>query len=371
MSVLAVSALFVVETAAHIYTRGLEVASALGLPVTTWRTGDPTRSLYKYLAEILASREDVTSEYIKAGFLSSASGEWLKVLALDVYGVEVAEASHATATVEVENTGGGFYVRVSRDMTFKNSSTGKTYHSTNDVTIASGPGTTATFEVEADEAGSDSNAGVDEIDEIVTTLLGVEITTSTAAVAVDEPSDEAIKEQCRATRGALSPNGPADAYEYVARNAELTGVIDVTRARSIDDDAEGNVVVYVASAAGAVATESVDAVQVAIEQWATPLTITPTVVNASGVAFDVEADVTAEDIPAGADDAIEAALGDLFAAVDIGGTLAQSAIIAAIHNTLVGLGATDVVVELTLPASTTVLDEGQVPILGDVTISGL
>ena len=57
MPTIPVTSLFIVKTAAEIFALGREVAQALGLPVTSWRTGDPTRSLYKYLAEVLAILE--------------------------------------------------------------------------------------------------------------------------------------------------------------------------------------------------------------------------------------------------------------------------------------------------------------------------
>jgi hypothetical protein len=58
MTLFSDTALLVVNTAATLYDRGLAIARVLGLPVTSWRTGDPTRSLYKYLATVLASQEE-------------------------------------------------------------------------------------------------------------------------------------------------------------------------------------------------------------------------------------------------------------------------------------------------------------------------
>jgi hypothetical protein len=55
---ISVLSLFTAETAAKILSSGLEIAQVLGLPVSTWRNGDPTKSLYHYLAEVLAAREE-------------------------------------------------------------------------------------------------------------------------------------------------------------------------------------------------------------------------------------------------------------------------------------------------------------------------
>src|SRR5690606_21310682 len=113
------------------------------------------------------------------------------------------------------------------------------------------------FDLVADEAGSGSSVGADEIDELVTTFLGVEIASSTAAVGTDEPDPETIREQCRATTGALSPNGPPDAYEFVVRESSLTGVTEITRAKATGDSDTGTGDVIVASASGAVSSGSV------------------------------------------------------------------------------------------------------------------
>ena len=73
--------LFSVQSLGTILDRGLALAESLGLPVTSWRVGDPTRTLYYFLAEILAAREDQTSEFIRSAALSTARGDWLKVVA--------------------------------------------------------------------------------------------------------------------------------------------------------------------------------------------------------------------------------------------------------------------------------------------------
>jgi hypothetical protein len=375
---IAVTALFVTQTAAQILALGLQIATVLGLPTTSWRTGDPERALFTFLANILEAWETPVSDYIKAGFLSTATGDWLTVLALEVYGVEVDEATHAPPFVSLENTGGGFFQYDAGDFTVRASSTGKTYHNTEAITLAGGA-TVEDIAFEADEAGSDSNVIADEIDEVVTgdaAAGGVEITSSTAATGADEPSEEAIREQCTASLGALSPNGPSDAYEYVVRNSELTGVTDITRARAVDDSDTGEVTIYIAGTTGAVAGASVTAAQDAVEAWATPLCITPTVANATAETFNVTATVSGEDIPAGAEDSIEAALVIVFAGIPLGavdpiisGKVTRSAIISSIHSKLVALGATGVAVTLTIPAADTTLDPGQVATLGTVAIT--
>jgi hypothetical protein len=362
---LSLSALFSVETAASILERGLEIARVLKLPVSSWRAGDPTRSLYKFLAEVQASKEELASQFIKSGFLSTAEGEWKKLHAIEVYGITPTEATYARPDVTLLNTGGGLYVIEPGDLTIKASTIEKTYHNVTGGTLASGPGTTLTLTFEADEPGADSSVTENEIDEMVTTLLGVEIQSSTAALASDEQSDESIEAQCNASLGALSPNGPEDAYEFVVRNQELTGVTDITRARAEHDSTDGTVIVYVASAAGPVAVDSITAAQSAVERWATPLCVTPTVVNATATLINVEGTIVADDLPPDFAELCEAAIAGLFAAIPIGGTVARSAVIGRIVSTLKAAGVSEISMIITLaePSSDVVLEPDAVPVL--------
>lgn len=279
MSAYTVAALIVTRTSDAILAQGLAVAAALGIDTTSWRAGDPTRSSYKFLAEALSTNDAVVAEYIKAGFLSAASGAWLRILAVDVYGVTPIEATPATSQVLIRNNGGGTYPIGARDIAFKSSLSGKTYHNISAaVTLA--PGVQVLLDVVADEPGSGSSAGPNEINTLVTGMLGCVVLSSTAGVGLDTESDASIKSRCTSSLGALSANGPADAYNAVALNPLLTKVLDVARARTDPNTSTLTVTVYVASPTGPVAGASVTAVQAAIESWATPLCVTPTVVNA-------------------------------------------------------------------------------------------
>lgn len=371
-----VLALFVAESAANILQRGLDLATTLGLPVTSWRTGDPTRSLYKYLATKLATTDLILAELAKSAFLSTATGDWLKILALEVYGVEVQEATYATGTLVLVNNGGGFYPREAGDLAFKSSITGKTYHSTTGGDLASGPGTTLELGFVADEAGSDSTLAEDELDTMVTTLLGVEIQSSTAAIGLDDQSDESIREQCRDSLGALSPNGPLDAYNFVAKDSELTGITSITRSFSINNE-DGTVTCYIAGPTGNVTSPEVAAVQAAFDTWATPNCITATAVTAVAVTITVTATVaytgslSDDDLETLAADKLTAAVGR----INIGGEKLTSSggddkgvAFSTLYNAIRGIdGITGVT--FSAPTGDTLLDPDEVPVLGTVTLT--
>ncbi len=369
--------LLVQQTKAQIYTYALSVATAIGLPVTSWTAGDPTRSLFHVESEMLASLEEMVVGYIQSGFLDYATGDWLTILAEQVYGVVVPDATFATCDVEMTNDGGGLYAGIDAgDLTFKSTISGKTYTNTTGGTLASGPGTTLTVTVVADEAGSDSSAGAGEIDDMVTALDGVTCTNALAAIGVDEQDEDTTRQQCRDKLSSLSPNGPKGIYSYVARNAELTLTNGITRAREYGDSDTGQVTVYVAGPAGAVSAADLALVEDAIATYATPLCITPTVSSAANVTVAVTYTIwiykscnkTADEIEEEVEDALEL----MFAAQDIGGDIVtaastgylyQSLILSTILNTFPQAFR----VSVSAPSGDTALTNGQVAALGTVT----
>lgn len=371
-----------------IYKTALFIAETVGLPVTTWQAGDPTRSLFHLESELLATLEDIVIGYVRSGFLDYAaelaeagdddsSKVWLKLLAKQVFNVDVPAATAATTDVVLTNTGKRFYPDIEAgDLTFKSTITGKTYHNTSGGTLASGPGTVLTVSVEADEVGSASTAGAGEIDTLVTgEMLGVTCTNPIAAVGTDEQAPATTVQQCRDKLGSLSPNGPKEAYAYVARNADLSGTNAVTRVRVYGDSDTGDVSVYLASGSGGV-TEPVRAlVEAAILKWATPICITPTVLAAVNVTVPIAytlwlyksvnktvAQVAAE---------VQLALSNMFANRPIGGDIIPPAsgklYKTMIESTIRGLYPQAFRVEVTSPTLDTTIASGQVAALGAVT----
>lgn len=364
------------EDQATIFAAFLEIAQKLGLPVTSWQPGDPTRSLGMLEAQILEAVETEVVGYIQSGFLDYAQGMWLIVLAKQVFNVDVPDATFATTAVVLTNAGGGVYDIEPGDLTFTNSSSDATYTNTTGGHLGSTPAT-LTVTVVADVAGSASSAGASEIDTIDTTLLQVTCTNPTAAVGLDVQDPSITIQQCRDKLGSLSPNGPAAAYSFVALNSELTGVLTVTRARVYPDSDTGDVQVYVAGASGALAGGDVTAVQNAINQWATPLCITTTVTSATGVTVAVTYQLwlykSVNQTPTQIEAAVQTALEDFFAARPIGGDIIPPATTGALYKTMLEAAIGGVYptktfrVTVAAPSGDTALTNGQVPQLGAVT----
>lgn len=319
--------LIVQETKTRLLEKALEVATLVGLPVTSWQVDDPTRSLYHALVEELYVLEQVAARYVAAKFLDLAAqlddSKWIKLEAYQHYGYTAREATFATCTVRLTNAGGGIYTIDALDLVFaKTADPDVTYRNTSGGLLVVGPGSTLDVSIACEQAGSIGSAAIGEIS-LVTGLTGVAASNTTAAVGVDEESASSIVAGCRAKLEALSPNGAAGAYEHVALNAELTGASNVTRCRVSADDADGTVSVRIASASGEASAPDVALVEAAIVELATPLTITPDVQSASALPITVTVTVTAYDkINATTDEikaAVVAAVQQTFASIPIGG----------------------------------------------------
>ena len=321
---LSLTTLLYQATKEAIYETALAVGDTVGLLTTSWHPGDPTRSEYHVLSEELATVEEIVVKYIASGFLDYATGDWLTLLAWQAFRVERTEATYATTTVTLTNGGGELFEDIEAgDLTFKNTLTDQTYTNTSGGTLASGPGTTLDVTVIADEAGSDSSAAATEIDDLVTGLLQVTCSNATAATGIDEESDAALRLRCVAKLGSLSPNGPRDAYNYVATTPALTGTTGITRSRTEGDSATGQVSVYLAGPSGAISGADRTLAEAAITEWALPLCITPTVASATNevvlITYELWLYEAVSKTEAEVITAIDAALAATFATRQIGG----------------------------------------------------
>lgn len=367
--------LIVEETKAAIYTFALTIADATGLDTTTWRTGDPTRSLYHVLSEKLASWESVIAAFIRAGFLDYATGDMLKIHADQQFGYTADEATFGTCTCTLTNASGAVYVYDAGDVTAKNTATDKTYRNTTGGTLDAGG--TLSLEFTADEEGSDSNAAIGEIDDIVSGDLGVTITNTTACIGTDEESDASIVAGCRAKLGSLSAAGPAKAYEYVALASALTGDTESTRVRVYPDSDTNDVVVYLAGDAGGVSGTAVTAVEEALVEWAVPLTTAVTVASATAVPVAVTYTLYVYDRISDDETTIKAAINTAllaaFAARPIGGDIISPATTGKVYTDKIRAVIESVYeddtfrVVLNQPAADVSLDVDEVATLGTLT----
>jgi len=356
-----------------------DVLVILGVNTTSWKAGAVVRTIITALAVLVAACSRMVAVIGRSGFLSTAQGEWHQTLAREVYGVENREATFAATTWVATNSGGGRYSLSRGDLVVQNSVTKKQYYNSAGVLIS--PMSTATISIVAFEAGTDSNAGAGDIDELITSLPGVTGSNPNPAVALDAMTDQERTTLCLAKTIAVSPNGAREAYDYVARTATRAdgSTVGVNRINTVLD-LMGGVLVYIATPSGSVPADDVEIVDDFIQRYATPLAVTSIVASATPkvipITYEVWVKSTGGLIETDVQDAIRRSLEAFFAAEPIGGhkvgvsaKLYRSAIIAAI-GAAKDIGGSPIAVfraEVTDPSSDVTIESYEVPILGAIT----
>lgn len=225
----------------------------LGVPTTGWKPGGVARAIVTMVATMQQAASEMVSNIGRSAFFSSASGDWLSMVAQQTYGVNRIEATFADGTVLLTNSGGGDYSSPPLgvgEVIVSCSNSGKTYVNTSEISL--GPATSATGTFRAEDSGAASNALPGEIDTMQTALVGVTCSNTTTFVAADEQSDESLRSTIESKIDSLSPCSPAQAYNYAmlhATRADGTS-LGVTRSTTVGGSTTGAVYVYVASAAG-------------------------------------------------------------------------------------------------------------------------
>jgi hypothetical protein len=326
MALLSVDTLFTPVTKDQALETFLSSLETLGVPARSWRTGGALRNILSVVAASFSGFTTVMSEFAKSGFLDSADGGWLTLLAHFVYGVDRRPATFAQGQVLFTNVGGAVY-----DGTNAAAGTirplwvagGKAYVTLEDLNLP-GP-STQLVNIQAVELGSASSAGPGLITSLETTLLGVTISNPLSVVGSDEQDDESLRQLCRDKLSALSLLGPRGAYQYaigVAKRMDGSPV-DINRVSLVPSTTTGIETVYVASPSGAPLSADLDLVRDSIELWARPDSVTAVVTPVTTVPFSKSLTIWAKHGPGiAAGDisaAVDAALVAMVAGYDIGG----------------------------------------------------
>lgn len=261
----------------------LSILETLSVPARSWRKGGVARSILRVVAKTQAGFVQIMAEAIKSGFLETASGGWLTLLAKNVFNVDRKEATFATGDVTISNGGGGVYAFNPDEVRFLSSSTGKAYTNTGSFTLD--PAETKSIPVRAVELGAASSAPPGTIDTLETVLTLVTVTNPTFVIGADEETDADLRTACRNKLAAISVRGPRGAYAFAVRDARrLDGsFVDVNRVQISSSSSTGVVTCYVASPAGAPDPADLEFIEESIEAIARPDSVTVNVLAATEV----------------------------------------------------------------------------------------
>jgi len=259
-------------------------------PVTDWEDGGVARTLIEMDAEESRMYSEAQVEVAKAGFLSTATGNWLTLYAREVYGLTRYPATYAEGTERLTCAAGeGPYTILPGQLWFTDGV--RRYWNTTGGTLASGG--TLDVTIRAESPGADYNVSIGTITTLVTTLVGVTCTnidngsgTWATTQGTDEETDTLIKQRCRSRWAVLGIGANVDWYVYYCRN-EHPYAAQVTRVRvDIDPYGNGNVIVTIAGPDGELIPTVVNTVNSWI-QARKPLCTSVTVQSAANQLIDL------------------------------------------------------------------------------------
>lgn len=375
------SDLITAQTSDEILADELATAQANGLQTTTWQVGSVIRTILVIVANALAAFSQIIVEPIKGGFgdlLSSLA--WATLWAKQTYNVDAIVAQPATGTVDFTNATGKTYTWNPGDIIVAHSVTGKLYRNTLTTTILPSA-TTANVPIASVEVGTANNAVPDTITVLVgPSMSGVTVNNPQAVLGADDETVAALVPRARESLGALSPHGPKDAYNFVAKTPSYSATSSpITRTSTYGDPSTGLVSVYLATATGAPTPADIAVVQLAIEKWSEPWGVNSTAVPATNVVVNISYTVWVSSGLSAAviSTAINNALAAYFASIPIGGTVTAPAtgqlyfdalvVVIATAQTASGQSLGIVRADLNVPASNVALTPSQVAVLGTIT----
>lgn len=366
-------------TSDEVRTSIYNVLSLVGVNTTTWKPGAVVRTMISASSIVIAACTTLIAQVAQGGFLAESSGDWRTLKAFYDYGVLRDDATFATGVVTLVNTGGGVFNVDPEALILLNPTTGKTYRNT--AAIALGAfGTLTNVPIRASDTGAASTAPANTITAFVTPLLGVTVTNPAALVGTDAQGDASLLTECNESLGALSPNGPKDAYAYFARRALLPdgNAINVNRVRTQTDEF-GTVTVYVAKASGALSGTELTAVDTAIQTNVAPLAITALVLNATpkdlAITYEVWAYNTSGLTDAQLTSKIATALTTFVSTQPIGGNVVGAdpgkVFVSALSSTIFAADPSVFRVAITVPAADFVLQPSEVPVITSITVTAV
>lgn len=353
----------------------LYVATELDLPVEAWQPVDVAREILYINAQMLANQSEAILPTVRGGLLDYAEGDWLTLLADQVYDTQRIDSTFATGPIQLVNSSATPHTFAAGEMRVLNATTGKTYTSTTGGTlVASG---TLTLQFAADEPGSASNLVSGNTLALVVDVPSVGAQYVSALVGVDRESDPQLRERCRQANAKASPNGPADAYDYFAKTATRTDGTSIGVTRTNKRHGNGTVTIYVADADGTVTSPDVAIIESTLNANCVPTGITVLAFSAAASPINLVASVVKSPSSTAANSElttrITAALTEYFSTLDVGGVKASS--FSGVYlDTLttvcrVALAGDALAITITTPSSNVALGYNQVPTMGTVTVS--
>lgn len=230
-------------------------------------------------------------QIVRGGYLSTAQGPWLDLLAEEFFAVQRKPATYAQGRIQLTASPGfGPYAIAPGDL-WVGTADGLLFNNITGGTLT--PGGQLDLEVRAESPGARHNVPAGAIQILHTPLSGVSVTNPAEWLIVagaDEETDDELRKRCRARWAELGGGATRRAYEYWALAAHPSA----TKVRVLDDHPRGqgtvDVVVWGEGGVGAGVVAQVDA----YIQDRRPLTANVLVYAATPKVVDVVAHISVQ-----------------------------------------------------------------------------
>mgnify|MGYP005850852683 CR=1 FL=1 len=324
-----------------------------GYAATDWEPGSVQRTILEAVAAGIADLEELRLAIARGGYLETAGGDWLDLVAQNMYGLTRKPAEFARHTVRLTAAAGLGPYQIQPAQLWASTASGLRYNNVVGGVLPAGG--MLDLEFVAESPGAAYNVPLGSINKLLTPLPGVSVSNvGVTRAGVDAETDEALRLRCQLRWASLGTGATADAYKFWALSADPS----ITKVRVLDQHPRGqgtvDVIVWGEGGLGSGAVAAADA----YIQARRPLTADVLVYAATAATVNVTATVT---LRAGFMAATQAEVADRLAelqrSLPIGGTVYRSALIEALF------GQHALNVELTSPSADVSLGTAQAAVL--------
>jgi hypothetical protein len=224
----ALSSLLTTQTQEQVFGTLLSVYQAYGFPTQNWQPGGVERTRLNAFATVIVDAiTNVIPTLAAGGFVGYATGDWLRLLAEQLYNIAYNQASYTVGSITLTNASSTAYTIAAGDLTAVFGASGNRYINTTGGILAASPGTlTLTFRSEFPGAAYNdaSNSGALSL---VSPLPGVTLT--------NPATDYSTVAQVGAGTGTLTLGGSPTGFHSVRIRIDATSTSNpATVSTSID-----------------------------------------------------------------------------------------------------------------------------------------
>lgn len=195
-----------------------------GLPATAWQEKSVPRTLLEGESVAYADAMNLVAAIANGNILDLSEGEWLTLLAANVYQLTRKPAIFARGTATITNNSGSAFAQPAGSLLAASTQSTTSFRILDAITLANGSSVVVT--AQAEEAGLGGNVAVNTIASLLTPYPGISINNPGTAnvwltqIGTREESDESLRIRCKARWPGRGGGKTVLAYEGMALEIE-------------------------------------------------------------------------------------------------------------------------------------------------------